>query len=206
VQWATGVLEWREGNLDAAREQAMAALAGERELRRGLCVAYSLELLCWVAAAEGALQEAGRLQGAARAVWNAMGIEVGYGPAVQAETETAVRYVTKGLGEARCEQLLAEQAGISIDDALALALRGRSAGTGEPPAAPADALDPLSTRESEVADLIAGGKSNKAIAEALIVSPRTVDGHVERILAKLGFQSRTQVAAWVSERRHATTH
>ena len=112
----------------------------------------------------------------------------------------------EGLGEARCEQLLAEQARISIDDALALALRGRSGGPGASPGAAPGALDPLSAREGEVADLIASGKSNKAIAEALIVSPRTVDGHVERILAKLGFQSRTQVAAWVSERRHATIH
>ena len=50
----------------------------------------------------------------------------------------------------------------------------------------------------EIARLIAQGMSNRAIAEALFISPRTVDGHVERILAKLDFTSRTQVATWVA--------
>ncbi|MFI9024244.1 response regulator transcription factor [Streptomyces sp. NPDC053560] len=40
--------------------------------------------------------------------------------------------------------------------------------------------------------------SNRAIAETLVISPRTVGGHVERILGKLGFASRAQVASWVT--------
>ena len=39
---------------------------------------------------------------------------------------------------------------------------------------------------------------NKQIAAALVISPRTAEGHVERILAKLGFTSRAQAAAWVA--------
>ncbi len=38
--------------------------------------------------------------------------------------------------------------------------------------------------------------ANPAIAAHLVISRRTVEGHVQRILAKLGFSSRTQVAAW----------
>lgn len=55
---------------------------------------------------------------------------------------------------------------------------------------------PLTGRELEVARLVATGMSNRAIAENLVISPRTVDGHVERMLGKLGFSSRTGVASW----------
>jgi DNA-binding CsgD family transcriptional regulator len=57
---------------------------------------------------------------------------------------------------------------------------------------------PLTPRELQVARLIAGGRSNKQIAAQLVISPRTAEGHVERILAKLGFTSRAQAAAWVA--------
>jgi DNA-binding CsgD family transcriptional regulator len=57
----------------------------------------------------------------------------------------------------------------------------------------------LTAREREVAALIAEGKSNREIADQLIVSERTVESHVANILFKLGFASRAQVAAWVVE-------
>jgi DNA-binding NarL/FixJ family response regulator len=52
-----------------------------------------------------------------------------------------------------------------------------------------------------VARLVARGRSNKQIAAELVISPRTAEGHVERILTKLGFTSRAQVAAWVASSR-----
>jgi DNA-binding NarL/FixJ family response regulator len=58
----------------------------------------------------------------------------------------------------------------------------------------------LTRREREVAVLIAQGKSNRAIAELLVLGERTVDGHVSNILGKLGFTSRAQIAAWVVEK------
>jgi non-specific serine/threonine protein kinase len=54
----------------------------------------------------------------------------------------------------------------------------------------------LTRREAEVAALVAEGMSNRQIASALQVSPRTVDGHIANILAKLRFGSRAQIAAW----------
>ncbi len=58
--------------------------------------------------------------------------------------------------------------------------------------------DGLSPREVEVAGLVARGLSNRAVAEELVLSHRTVEGHVERILAKLGFRNRVELAAWVA--------
>ena len=53
----------------------------------------------------------------------------------------------------------------------------------------------LTAREREVAVLVADGLTNKDIAMRLVVSKRTVDAHVEHMLAKLGFSSRVQIAA-----------
>jgi DNA-binding CsgD family transcriptional regulator len=58
--------------------------------------------------------------------------------------------------------------------------------------------DRLSDREFQVADLLAMGFTNGAIARHLNVSAATVSSHVAHILAKLGFRSRAQVAAWVA--------
>jgi len=64
------------------------------------------------------------------------------------------------------------------------------------PAVPGGVL--LTPRELQVARLLARGRSNKEIAARLVISQRTAEGHVERILAKLGFSSRAQVAAWAA--------
>jgi DNA-binding CsgD family transcriptional regulator len=55
----------------------------------------------------------------------------------------------------------------------------------------------LSEREYQVADLLALGFTNRAIARQLHVSSATVSSHVAHILSKLGFRSRAQVAAWI---------
>ena len=55
-------------------------------------------------------------------------------------------------------------------------------------------------REREVAVLIAQGKSNREIAQAMTVRVKTVETYVTRILNKLGFDSRVQVATWAVER------
>jgi predicted ATPase/DNA-binding CsgD family transcriptional regulator len=61
--------------------------------------------------------------------------------------------------------------------------------------------DLLTTREYEVAGLIAQGKSNREIAEELVLSKRTVEKHVANILSKLGVSSRTQIVRWAMENR-----
>ena len=57
---------------------------------------------------------------------------------------------------------------------------------------------PLSSREFEVARLVARGMTNAEIAGELFVSPKTVSAHVEHILAKLGVGRRAEIAAWTS--------
>ncbi|WP_163573631.1 helix-turn-helix transcriptional regulator [Fodinicola feengrottensis] len=89
------------------------------------------------------------------------------------------------------QQLLAEV----VDAQRRLGARMRRAGG---PAHPGNAgLDSLTTREREIASLIARGYSNKQVAERIFVSPKTVESHLSRIYAKLGVTSRTALALTV---------
>ncbi len=57
----------------------------------------------------------------------------------------------------------------------------------------------LSSREREVAAMIAQGKSNGEIADELVLSKRTVEKHIANILAELGLTSRAQIVRWAIE-------
>jgi predicted ATPase/DNA-binding NarL/FixJ family response regulator len=63
----------------------------------------------------------------------------------------------------------------------------------------------LSKRERETAALVAQGKSNREIAQVMTVREKTVETYVTRILDKLGFSSRVQIATWAVERGFIST-
>jgi len=91
-------------------------------------------------------------------------------------------------------QLLAQGRRLSPAQAVALVLAN------EPDDAPPPGTTPtLTRRETEVAALVARGLTNRDIAAQLFLSVRTVEVHVNHILTKLGFRTRTQLAAWSYE-------
>lgn len=119
------------------------------------------------------------------------------GFAVEAECELA--QVLARRGDAGGARALAASAGARAAR-LAMAPWVRraaavSAAVGDP------AAGPLSPREREVAELVAQGMTNRSIAEALFVSVRTAQTHVQHILTKLGFSNRSQIASWVASQR-----
>jgi DNA-binding NarL/FixJ family response regulator len=74
---------------------------------------------------------------------------------------------------------------------------GRPGGRGEgTPRLKTRGAERLTRRETEVAGLVADGLTNRVIAERLHLSVRTVETHVDRVLGKLDFHTRTQLAAW----------
>jgi DNA-binding CsgD family transcriptional regulator len=69
------------------------------------------------------------------------------------------------------------------------------------PSAPTQSTSSLTPREREVALLVARGLTNRQIGDELIISATTAERHVVNIFNKLGFHSRSQVAAWVVEQK-----
>jgi predicted ATPase/DNA-binding CsgD family transcriptional regulator len=122
-------------------------------------------------------------------------------PQPAARTE---RYLAaaRGLGQEAVGRLWEQGAGLDAASAVELALAPPpSAGGG--PGSPdghgdGDGLGELTPRERQIAALIVEGRSNKAIAGELVISPATAARHVANILLKLGFSSRAQIAAWAA--------
>lgn len=65
----------------------------------------------------------------------------------------------------------------------------------------ADPMEMLTKSEVRIVELIGEGLANREIAQRVGVAEKTVKNHITAILAKLGLQRRTQVAAWVASRR-----
>jgi pimeloyl-ACP methyl ester carboxylesterase len=57
----------------------------------------------------------------------------------------------------------------------------------------------LTRREREVVALVAQGRTNREIADSLVISERTAENHIRHVLNRLGLRSRTQIAAWAVE-------
>ena len=96
------------------------------------------------------------------------------------------------------------QGGIWISRAGIPLLVGKLQGLpSAPPEQGGDAgLARLSPREREVAELVGRGANNKAIADALAISDRTVKAHLTTIFEKLGVPDRLQLALYVTGRGH----
>ena len=157
-------------------------------------------MLSWVAAAELRFERAATLMGAAHRVWGGVGEPV-FGSknfaALRMRAEESVRPGTAN--PASYADGYARGSGFDLEQAIAFALDEPDLATAE-----RERVDPavgLTRRESEVAELVAQGMSNKEIAAALVISQRTAEGHVQRILTKFGFTSRAQVATWVANQR-----
>lgn len=194
--WVAGVSHWHLGAVEEARSAGRAALEYQRAFRDGICIALTVELLAWLDADAGAQNRAAVLSGAARAVWCQLGTTISaFGPDITTESSEMNARLDAELGAEHARRLRSECEGMSRQDAVRLALDGEL-----PDRTDANERILLTPREHEVAQLIAEGLSNRVIAERLVISVRTVDGHVERMLAKLGVRSRTQIAVWVLSR------
>jgi non-specific serine/threonine protein kinase len=223
--WLRGLASWQAGDMAVAARCYREGLLARLELgpESGLGLAPLLDAVAWLAAAEGDFSRAARLQGAADRMWRlAVGVPRFAVPLLGREYQAAVERATAALGQVAFVRMYSMGSALGNAEAVRLALapssplpsarapadspqRGQGApGTAQPAqAAPASPWGALTPREREVAALVAQGLTNRSIATRLVVSKRTVDAHVEHILAKLGFSSRVQVAALASPARSA---
>ncbi|WP_420879497.1 ATP-binding protein [Rhodococcus sp. (in: high G+C Gram-positive bacteria)] len=190
-----GLALWHDDPAAARPDFAQAAaLSGEVDDLLG--TAISVEALAWTAAATGEFRRSAILLGAADALWSAAGNPGVVIPALRFNRDEARALCERALGERAFDTAVRRGCDLTLDEVVDFAVDDRL-----PQEEPAErAATDLTPREQEVAELVAQGLTNKAIAEKLVISQRTVQGHVEHALAKLGFNSRTQIAAWVVER------
>jgi predicted ATPase/DNA-binding CsgD family transcriptional regulator len=174
-----------------------------------LAIARGLEAFAVLAGSRGDLAGATRLAGAALALRVSAGQEPS--AAARSNLDDLLELARRQLGADAVGALLAQGKDMPPNDAVRLAASG---GAGEPPSATGADTGPaepsavnrpgpvatLTARELEIAALIARGLSNRGIADELVISPATVARHVANIFSKLGFTSRSQVAAWAAQR------
>lgn len=184
--WSLGLAAFVERDLDAAERFAREAIVTDRGFDDPVGECLMLEVLSWVDAERGLANRAAILLGATDARWRLIGSAITvHGPQLAAHHDRCVDELRRRLGPQRYDQLIGAGGRLDPDEAVAFALEPKTTVAGG-----------LSPREREVAMRIHRGMSNRDIAEELVLSVRTVDTHVQRILGKLDFSSRAQIAAW----------
>ena len=204
--WTTS-LAWFALSVVAATsgDQARATDAGRRSIRLRQPledtrnIGLNFEALAWSAAAAGDAERAARLFGAAQAVERSIGTSmraIGYLAELHDRYERVAR---QALGDAAFERAWGVGLHLDFEEAVddALDADRRGAESSPDPATEAG----LTKREWEVAQLVARGMSNRAIASDLFIAPRTAETHVEHVLTKLNFTSRAQIAAWIAQQQ-----
>ncbi|KPH21550.1 hypothetical protein AN948_01155 [Rhodococcus sp. ADH] len=195
--WADALLAMKNNELDNATAlfRRSLQLSKRREDPHGY--AWSMEGLGWVATQEHRYPAAASHLGAANTIWSRVKTCPATISAISQYHSSCENEVRRSMSSRAFEAAFKAGNDLSLRAALAAALGESlpSKVTSEP--------NSLTKREREVAALVAEGLTNRAIAGKLVISQRTAQGHVERILVKLGFTSRTQIATWTLEQlRH----
>lgn len=186
-----------EGRTGDAEDRAREALDVAVRLDDRVAQWYLLSVLACCAAAAGEHVRAAVLLGGAELLRTGTGGTVN--ATVAPALERARRTVSRTLSASRAAGHEASGAALPRPELVAVARRQR------PAPAVADAhpagTGPLPPRETEVAQLVADGLTNKEIGARLGISDRTVESHVGSILTRLGMRTRSQVAAWAVRQR-----
>jgi predicted ATPase/DNA-binding CsgD family transcriptional regulator len=191
-----GAIAVTNGDLDAANAGASEALRVARQFDDRIAEFYVLAAMSWLAASSGQPRLAARLLGSAQTIGAGAGAKI-VGPHAPYQTQ-ARESALQALGPARFEAEF--EAGKRLDRHAAVRLALGESEQGEATTSSDTDAGPLAKREYEVAGLVAEGLSNKQIAARLFISERTVATHVGHILNKLGFNSRAQIAGWISSK------
>ncbi|TMB71296.1 MAG: hypothetical protein E6J52_13695 [Chloroflexi bacterium] len=198
LQWTAESAEL-EGDRRRASALTRDALVMFRELGGRFCQAEAIGDAARLLAIRGDATAAASLFAASERARDSVGLVLkGRGQRRHAESVALAR---KRLSDRAFADAYERGMAMDLGRALDLALSAIGAEKPDAGAAPAPVDAVLTKREMEVAELIALGLTNTQIAKQLVIGERTVDTHVENVLHKLDFASRSQVAAWVTERR-----
>lgn len=190
-----GLLTVREGRPDEAVDTLRGVLVDHRSVGDVAGMSIAVEFLAWAAMDKHEDLRAAELLGVSNGL-SAAGAQLAGFEELRHLHDERVAELVRRLGSGPFEKAVQRGLHRSVSEAISFALE-------ELPTSPQpfeqDETWSLTPREHQIALLVAQGKSNKEIASHLVVSPRTVEGHVQNILVKLGFTSRTQIAAVFAE-------
>ncbi|WP_245654292.1 ATP-binding protein [Streptomyces violens] len=194
--WVKSVGLWLKGEFAQSIECCREGIHSKAALRDTMGIAHFLEGFAWYAAEQGHFERVGTLQGAADVLWRKAAKEARFGiPVLHELHDRAAELARRALGADAFHRAFTEGGSLAPAAAVALALDEDLTKMPELPVRRGTPADELTPRERQVAALVAQGLTNREISEKLVVSKRTVDSHIEHILAKLGFSSRAQIAA-----------
>jgi non-specific serine/threonine protein kinase len=197
---AFGLDAWRTGDPFRAVELQRSALEIKLGLDDQLSTVVSLEALAWGVGALGQHSRAAQMLGAAEVLWDSIGNSLAtLLPDLVCDHDKAVAATRAALGDQAYAAAFRRGKQMPLAESLDDGENARRSTRSRQP--DAGAAGSLTSREKEVAGLLAQGLSNKAIAKSLIIAQRTAETHVANVLVKLGLTSRSQVAAWVAEQR-----
>ncbi|WBB60488.1 LuxR C-terminal-related transcriptional regulator [Streptomyces sp. WMMC500] len=198
--WVKSIGLWLKGEHLESIECARQGIRAKAVLHDLMGVAHFLEGFAWRAAELRHFERVAVLQGAADALWRRAVKEARFGIAVLHDLHgCAADAAREALGNDGYDSAFREGGRLPTDAAVALALADEAAPAAPVvPAQPPGAGDGLTPRQRQVAALVARGLTNREIAGQLVISKRTVDAHVEHILAKFGFTSRSQIPGVLS--------
>ncbi|MFF0814198.1 protein kinase [Rhodococcus sp. NPDC003318] len=203
--WGSALARWHLGERDRALGLLAECLQLARSRRDPLLAASGIETLAWIVSAEGSAERAAILMGTAQRLSRDVGSAPGLFPTLAAHHDDCIHVTRTALGADAFATATRRGEALDLDTGVDYAL-GEQPGAGprkQHTATRSRTGTDLTTREREVAALVAEGLTNKAIAQRLVISIRTAQGHVEHILTKLGFTNRAQIAAWVVAQHHA---
>ncbi|MGW0042306.1 ATP-binding protein [Rhodococcus sp. NPDC003348] len=186
-----GLALWEQGDTTRATKLIEEGVRLTRVVDDPLGLAMCLEILAWIGADRP--ERVAVLMGASAWVGEAAGSPTIVVRDLFGHHDRIVRESTDAIGQKAFEAAFARGRALRVDAAIAYALGDQ---TSAEPSASAP-TERLTRRQREIAELVAQGMTNKAIAQQLVISQRTAEGHVENVLTKLGFTTRAQIAAWV---------
>ncbi|MCX5208314.1 LuxR C-terminal-related transcriptional regulator [Kitasatospora sp. NBC_00240] len=197
-----GYAEFGRNNPAAAAAYAIQAMDIGHDFDDPTTVGLALMCLAGTAMATGDHRRGAVLTGVCHGIWQQAGMSLGVAAVFSPTMKPLEAATSAALGETEFLNAVAYGAGLDLDQVIGFAHGAHS----ETPERTGPGDSPLTRREQQVAVLVAEGLSNKQIAADLVIAQRTAEGHIEHVLSKLGFTSRTQIAIWVAQNPNTAHH
>ncbi len=196
-----GSLGWLalcQQNFDRMRDYIQKSVSIRMDLGDKGGVAWCLEKLANAAVQEGELYKAAKIFSCAAVL--RVPIHAAIDPVDRPVYDDLLSDLRARLGQSTYTACQEEGQGMRIKEMVAYALSEPVRPSISAPVSEKEKYQGLSKRERETAFLIAQGKSNREIARLMTIGEKTAETYVTRILNKLGFTSRVQIATWAVEK------